>query len=205
MRGLREPGDGHVVAVPDEDGAPARLRGAVVGGVEDAEVEGVVLEELPGPGGGQEVPVLGRLPEGGHVLHDEVLGPGPLNDLGVLLPEPVAGVLRVPLAERAEPLARGTADDDVDAGGDRPLGEPVLDGARVDIRLGEGRAVGGGGLRVHLDCGDAAEARRRRVEARGETSRPGEEVEDADGAGSHGIRVAGRYDTESRLTVSSRV
>jgi len=56
-----------------------------------------------------------------------------------------------------------------------------------------------------LAGGDAAEARRRSVEARSESPRPGEEVEDADGAGSHGIRVAGRYDTESRLTVGSRV
>jgi len=43
------------------------------------------------------------------------------------------------------------------------------------------------------------------MEARGESPRPGEEVEDTDVAGSHVIRVAGRYDTEPRLTVGSRV
>ena len=118
----------------------------------------------------------------------------PSEHLGVLPPQEIAFILRVALAQVAEPLARRPADDNIDVGGHLRTLDPLLDGTCEDVRLREGLGVGGGGLGVYLDRGDAAEAVGRLVKARSQPTGPSEEVEDADGLATHAPRLAGTAD-----------
>ena len=180
--------------VPDNDSAFARLGRPVVGRIEDLVREGVLPEEPSWQGRRKEVSILLGLAERRDVLDHKVPGLNPSEHLGVLPPQEIAFILRVALAQVAEPLARRPADDNIDVGGHLRTLDPLLDGTCEDVRLREGLGVGGGGLGVYLDRGDAAEAVGRLVKARSQPTGPSEEVEDADGLATHAPRLAGTAD-----------
>lgn len=143
-----------VVARANDDHAPPRLGHSVVRGVQDLDAEGVIAQ-LPTLDGVLEIFELRGAEKAVDVLHDEDLRRDLLDHPLVLLPQQIAWVVRIFLAQPGEPLAGRPAQDHFRIG--EVARVPVRDIPRMNLRGGEVRRVRRGGGRVELDRGDGLE------------------------------------------------
>ena len=178
----------------DYECTAARLRHAIVGGVQDGllHAEAEASRSLP------ELPIFVRPKQLGHVLHDEGVTSGAVKGSDVLSPQAPALQTHAASVEQRKALTGRPADDDLC--GRETL--HVFDEPHVDGRT-EVAAIGLSRVRIRLHGEDGIE-QPGSLEAQAEPTASGEQIDHLP-ASAHGANLGGRPDDAQELEGASHL